>query len=234
MSNEIGFLHLFDVMERQKTEKILSVQEKEPDDILQRMENQQANNGVVFDLRLGSEIFLSGDEKPRILTDAYPYVTIQSGQFALLTTYEILTMPLDLIAFISMKFGKSSGGLINISGFHVDPGFNGLLIFSVYNAGPRPVILKYKEDVFMIIFSKISKKLEKPPQKIFQNQFHLEAKHWSNLIGTPISPMILSERISKLEMWNKVNWGLALTLIGSIIAVLATFSDKFFQFFGGK
>ena len=43
---------------------------------------------------------------------------------AMLITEEQVNVPLDAMAFISMKAGKKLGGLINISGFHVDPGFN--------------------------------------------------------------------------------------------------------------
>ena len=41
---------------------------------------------------------------------------------ALLITEEQVNVSLYAMAFISMKAGKKLGGLINISGFHVDPG----------------------------------------------------------------------------------------------------------------
>jgi len=41
-------------------------------------------------------------------------------------------------------------GLINVSGFHVDPGYNGQLVYAVFNAGPSPVHLKENELTFKI------------------------------------------------------------------------------------
>ena len=42
--------------------------------------------------------------------------------------------------------------LINVSGFHVDPNYKGKLIFSAFNAGPRDIILRKLDPVFMIFF----------------------------------------------------------------------------------
>ena len=50
---------------------------------------------------------------------------IPPGQFAFLLTAETVTMPDNAIAFISIKARLKFNGLINISGFHVDPGYRG-------------------------------------------------------------------------------------------------------------
>src|SRR4051794_30261303 len=73
-----------------------------------------------YDLRLGEQIHLVG-KTPDRLTDGKPYFSIAPGQFALLTCFERLTMPDDLFAFITLKSTYKMQGLINISGFHVDP-----------------------------------------------------------------------------------------------------------------
>jgi dCTP deaminase len=48
-----------------------------------------------------------------------------------------------------MKFKIKQRGLVNVSGFHVDPGYSGKLLFSVYNAGPRSIVLTRGEPVFV-------------------------------------------------------------------------------------
>lgn len=194
--DEYGFLGIQDLIERQKTTSIFSVPEKEQDDIMSQLESQENKNGIFFDLRLGKEYFLSGEKKPGILSDASPWLTIEPGQFALLTTYELLQMPNNLIALISMRNNKKAGGLINISGFHVDPSFDGLLVFSVYNAGPTPIPLKYKEETFMIGFVKTREvQMSKKPR-----QTSLEQKYWNKIIGVlPVSPQSLDTRIKELE-----------------------------------
>lgn len=75
---------------------------------------------------------------------------VPPGQFAFLLTEEFLRIPSDMMAFISLKSSAKWRGLINVSGFHVDPGFNGRLIYSVYNAGPSPIQLNRGQDLFLL------------------------------------------------------------------------------------
>ncbi len=49
-------------------------------------------------------------------------------------------------------------GLINVSGFHVDPGFKGKLLFSVYNAGTGPISMEKGEPYFLIWFAELALK----------------------------------------------------------------------------
>lgn len=77
-------------------------------------------------------------------------MVIPPGQFAYLLTEEFVNIPTDVMGFISLKFGVKGAGIINVSGFHVDPGYKGRLIFSVYNAGPSPTRLHRGQKVFLL------------------------------------------------------------------------------------
>lgn len=77
-------------------------------------------------------------------------LVIPSGQFAILLTEEFVRIPPDAMGFISLKFGIKGTGLINVSGFHVDPGYAGRLIFAVYNAGPSPFHITRGQDMFLL------------------------------------------------------------------------------------
>ena len=46
------------------------------------------------------------------------------------------------MAFISIKAKLKFRGLVNVSGFHIDPGYRGKIIFAVFNAGPQPILLR--------------------------------------------------------------------------------------------
>lgn len=125
-----------------------------------------------YDLRLGDEIYVVGKRAPERITDRNPYVSIQPGQFAILTTYEELRIPDNVVAFISVRTTFKIQGLINVSGFHVDPSYEGKLIFVVQNVGPADVRLKYKTPTFSIFFSyltsnKIGKKRDQEPNVHF-------------------------------------------------------------------
>jgi dCTP deaminase len=77
-------------------------------------------------------------------------VSIPAGQFAFLLTEETLAMPHNVMGLISMKARIKFKGLINVSGFHVDPGFQGKLVFGVYNAGPSAVNLSRGDRLFLL------------------------------------------------------------------------------------
>jgi len=77
---------------------------------------------------------------------------IPPGQFAYLLTKETVTVPGNAMAFISMRTAFKFQGLINVSGFHVDPGYSGKLLYAVFNAGPSPVPITEDELLFKIWF----------------------------------------------------------------------------------
>src|SRR5439155_10476374 len=110
-----------------------------------------------YDLRLGKEAYLSSQKYLQHLDSDRDSIVIEPGEFALLMTYESVNIPRDCVAFISLRFSYALKGLINISGFHVDPGYEGKLVFSVYNAGPNPVVMRYLDPVFMIVFASLDK-----------------------------------------------------------------------------
>lgn len=117
-----------------------------------------------YTLSMGREVYVSPNdetENPQSVTirqlgdgDGF---TIPPGQFGFLLTQEIVEVPDDALAFISIKAKIKWRGLINVSGFHVDPGFKGRLIFSVYNAGPVPVHLRQGQPSFLIWFSSLDR-----------------------------------------------------------------------------
>jgi len=109
-----------------------------------------------YDLRLGRELYLAGEAAPRFLAEEEPYVSLPPGQFAILTCHEIVDIPRNMIAFISVRSKYKLGGLVNISGFHVDPTFKGVLRFGVQNVGPADVLLKLYEPTFTIFFAELT------------------------------------------------------------------------------
>lgn len=78
---------------------------------------------------------------------------IPAGQFALLLTEEVIEIPNDSIGFISIRAKTKFKGLVNVSGFHVDPGFKGQLTFAVFNAAPGPIHLRRGQEIFVLWFA---------------------------------------------------------------------------------
>ncbi|MXW20563.1 MAG: deoxycytidine triphosphate deaminase [Gammaproteobacteria bacterium] len=115
---------------------------------------------AAYTLSVGEEVYVSPNEKsidPLTATirrlGAQEGFAIPPGQFAFLLTEEIIEVPNDALAFISMRARIKFRGLVNVSGFHVDPGFRGQLTYAVFNAGPAPVHLKRGQPIFLIWYA---------------------------------------------------------------------------------
>jgi len=117
---------------------------------------------AAYTLSVGSEVYVSPNDQavdPSTVTvrrlapgDAF---TIPPGQFAFLITEEVVAVPSDALAFISIRAKIKFRGLVNVSGFHVDPGYRGQLTFSVFNAGPTPIHLKRGQEIFLIWYASL-------------------------------------------------------------------------------
>ena len=82
---------------------------------------------------------------------------IAPGQFATIITRETVNIPKNAIAFISIRLKLKLRGLVNVSGFHVDPGYNGKLIFGVHNAGPQSIHIREGDSLFLMFLSDLDR-----------------------------------------------------------------------------
>ncbi len=94
-----------------------------------------------YQLSLGSEAYITRNpgEKTRLGDD--DRIVIPPGQFGLLVTKEVVAVPNDARAFMSIESTTNLQGLVNVSRFHVDPAYRNTLTFAVYNAGPQNIYL---------------------------------------------------------------------------------------------
>lgn len=149
---------------------------------------------------MGPQAAISCDSSPKLieLSDGQA-LSIPEGQFALLLTEEVVKLPADTLAFISLKTSVKCQGLVNVSGFHVDPGFEGRLKFWVYNAGPKEIFLRRGEPTFLIWFCDFDEPVEDPYKNRGAEQMTITAKNLNDMRGAVCSPSALGAKVSKLE-----------------------------------
>lgn len=154
---------------------------------------------AAYELSLGNQIYRSDSEtkKREILDDKNSQVIINPGQFALLITEETIRMPENYLAFISIKFHQKIKGLINVSGFHIDPGFEGKIIFSVYNAGPTPIMMDKGRPYFLLWLTTLSESIKYTGKHQGQNE--ISAEIIEQLKGDLASPNALLTHIKDVE-----------------------------------
>lgn len=155
-------------------------------------------------LTVGHEIYItpsldsdaSRSHTKKVLATAEPFA-IPPGQFAFLLTEEIVSVPVDAMAFISMKATYKLKGLVNVSGFHVDPGWTGRLLFAVFNAGPSPVHLQRGLPLFLIWYADLDQKSEK--HKTGKGSDIIQPSMINNITGAVDSLYALDTRLRESD-----------------------------------
>jgi dCTP deaminase len=162
--------------------------------------NEKRIKHGAYELSLGSQAFLTSDPNGK-RADLKPreQISIPPGQFCLLITEEIITMPKNVIGFISVKASIKFQGLVNVSGFHVDPGFCGRLKFAVYNVGSRSVPLIQGDPVFPIWFCDLNQETGEGYDGMHNGQKEINTDDIRSIQGELASPAALKLQIDQLR-----------------------------------
>ncbi len=152
-----------------------------------------------YELGVGPEAFITSNEDDTTHLPPNSKVTIPPGQFCLLITHEVVYVPPTAIAFISIRARIKFQGLVNVSGFHVDPGFRGKLKFAVYNAGSKEIILDQDERIFMIWYADLNAATPDPYPAVLPANSIITSEDVSRLKGEVASPAELKKQIDDLE-----------------------------------
>jgi len=170
-------------------------------------------NGISVDcaaisLTIGDEVYITPSDpdnskdtgvKKKLTAEKSQFV-IPKGQFAFLLTSEIISVPANAMALISFKASYKFKGLINVSGFHVDPGWKGRLTFSVYNAGPLDITIERGDPFALIWFANLDRDSSPEFRKSGNNPPKtLDSKLISNMSGEVFSPVKLKSEIESLK-----------------------------------
>ncbi|MBN9562788.1 MAG: hypothetical protein J0H14_19000 [Alphaproteobacteria bacterium] len=150
-------------------------------------------------MSIGSEVYLSSEEGggkiiPLAEDEAFQ---IAPGQFAFIITREIVQMPFDAIGFISINAKVKFWGLVNISGFHVDPGYHGRLLFSVSNAGPGPVHLRRGQAIFPLWLAGLDRPIGRATPK--SGYMNIDTSLITSIAGSYTSVYQLSDIVRRLR-----------------------------------
>ncbi len=205
-------------------------------------DNQVDTNAYNF--RMGNCYFVTGDGKSAdtqtkvFLKEGHPFL-IPAGQFTYLISKETFDLPPDAMAFISMRTGIKFQGLINISGFHVDPGYKGKLIFAAYNASPSPIQICEGDSIFKIWFADLDRTSQEKFLYVGDGQSDISNSLIRGMSKEIYSLQSMSAKIQKLEnkfdqnfaeqkpiitnltnLWSTISTGVVIALIGAMLILI--------------
>lgn len=190
---------------------------------------------AAYELCLGRHVYITGDDerKTEKRLKKGKAINIPPGQYALLLTEEIITMPHDALGLLSMKSEYKFRGLISVSGFHIDPGYSGRLLYAVYNAAPRDVPLRQGERMFQVWYASLDQKTEDTYDGMRGSADGISSKDIHRVKGDAVNPQSLGRRILALE--EKIRWrrqlrnAIVVVVLGLLIG---TISDPVIDAFG--
>ena len=158
-----------------------------------------------YRLSIGGEVYLPDSDGASIskLGDGESFF-IAAGQFAFILTEEVVNIPLSKIGFISVRAGIKFHGLVNVSGFHVDPGYDGQLVFAVFNSGPTRIHLKRGQDIFSLWLSDLKTPNEEDdkPKKGYDS---LDTALLNKIDGNHLTAYQVSSNIEEVRALAKKN-----------------------------
>ena len=208
-----------------------------------------------YTLHIGDEIYISPSDQTENPDSQTTHkigrgegFAIPPGQFAFLLTREIVHIPKSAMAFISIKAKIKLRGLVNVSGFHVDPNYRGKLIFSVYNAGPSSIHLQEGMPLFLIWFADLDVTESSSQEEDSADQYARSSSGFSGIdpqLVTNISGEILSlkglsakikenerkisDRMATIEKAQEVIKVTIGILIGVAASILVSYGIKAFS-----
>ncbi len=180
-----------------------------------------------YEMSLGHETFITSVGSARQILEDQDQIQIPPGQFALLVTKEEVHLPRNVLAFISIKASMKMRGLVNVSGFHVDPGFEGRLKYSVYNAGSETIVLEVGKPLFPIWFCELPEGNVDDYNGAHKRQSGITPEDVMQMQGELASPASLKKEIDELRS-TVGNWKAATigTLAAAVAAAVAAFLTK--------
>jgi len=152
-----------------------------------------------YDIRVGSLGVIGGSGQERDLTSEG--LNLEPGGYAGLVSWEKLKLPLDVFARLGAKRSYSYDGIILLTGSLVDPGYEGHLLFGVYNASQKRYVLRRGGKICSVVFEQLPHEVE---QKVQINPDLLQGRFPDDFINKMANMEVLpwmqiSDRVKQIE-----------------------------------
>jgi len=152
--------------------------------------NARCLQSTSYDVRVGKKGIIGGEGSIIDLTKES--LIIQPGSYAGLLSLEKIKLPNRVLAQIGSKRKPSYDGLILLTGAIVDPGYEGHLLFGLYNASTKKVVIPAQTKICNLTFTLLSKDqdpvLSDPnllvgdfPSDFVNNMANMEVMPWADI-----------------------------------------------------
>lgn len=152
-----------------------------------------------YDLRAGAKGVLGGTS--RVIDLTKEALDLAPGAYAGVISFERVRLPKSICARIGAKRAFSYEGIILLTGSIVDPGYEGYLLFGIYNASPHKYPLTCGQKLCNVVFERLErdvKSVPTPDPRLSNGDFPVEfLRSMDRLEVEPL--MQVGERVAHLR-----------------------------------
>jgi len=182
--------------------------------LLERANADQVS-GASYDLSLGDEFFYGG--RIRRLSKSDPILFIEPYDYAIVTSNERASFPVDVCGRFDLAVNLFCQGIILSNGPQVDPGFHGPLFCLLFNTSSSPVLLKRRQHYATLEFHRLT-------QPTFRYRGEYEGKELLDYLPPNAARGAINELKKELEclrVESRRLHGLAYAILTVLMAVIA-------------
>jgi dCTP deaminase len=161
-----------------------------------------------YDLRIGEMIYAPAQpDKPYNMAANGGAYRLPPYGAAVLTTFEDLRLPVNMLGRIGLKSGFARKGLLASTGPQIDPGFEGKLFISLFNLTAGAHVLKFKESFLTIEFHTLESTPDHAYSGPYQGKYTVGPEVLDSLVrleGLTLSQMQsqFTELAKHVEKWS--------------------------------
>jgi deoxycytidine triphosphate deaminase len=156
-----------------------------------------------YDIRVGDKGILGGEGVEADLRKGP--MELSPGAYAGIISHEKLCLPASICGRIGSKRALAYEGIILLTGTVVDPGYEGHLLFGLYNASQKRVLIRAGRKICNIVFERLPEPVEKTaptdpnlltgnfPDAFVDKMANMEVLPW----------MQISDRVKQIEQITK-------------------------------
>lgn len=212
-------------------EQIVEAQRK-GDIVIEPFDADQVQ-GATYDLRVGEQGATTTSKKVVNIREA-GYLSVQPGDFAVLTVLEILRLSPQYVGRFGLRSKFARKGLIATTGPQIDPGYHGRLMIGLTNLSPKPISLSFGDDFLSVEFHRLQEASTKPYNGPYQDKLSLgpeeieaitetEGMAMSEVLTTLRSLSVnvgaLASEVKTLKTWIPIIVTVGIAIIGIIVAL---------------
>ena len=190
-----------------------------------------------YDLRVGKE-GITTTEKQLVDIEQRGLLSVRAGDFAVLTTDEVIELDAQHTARIGLRSKYARKGIVATTGPQIDPGFRGRLMVGIINLSPQDVSFSHHDSFLSIELHKLSSPTHRPYDGPFQGRLKLGPDEIEQIAESSRMSMsgvmetlqhlakdvsVMSASISSMKLWTPIICVGSLAVFTSIVSFLMWF-----------